>query len=59
MDSGLKGCKGEKDCLGGQGVLRVSLGCFVSCLYDIGINMVLNKCRILTLWKFAYALSKR
>lgn len=24
----LKGCKGEKDCLGGQGVLRVSLGCF-------------------------------
>ncbi|XP_065636850.1 uncharacterized protein LOC111988837 isoform X1 [Quercus suber] len=24
----LKGCEGEKDCLGAEGVLRVSLGCF-------------------------------
>lgn len=34
MNAGLKGCKGENDCLGGEGVLRVSLGCFVSCLYE-------------------------
>ncbi|KAI4350876.1 hypothetical protein L6164_005283 [Bauhinia variegata] len=25
----LEGCNGEKECLGGEGVLRVSLGCFV------------------------------
>lgn len=28
--TGLKGCNGGKDCLGAEGVLRVSLGCFVS-----------------------------
>jgi hypothetical protein len=31
--SGLKGCEGLKDCLGAEGVLRVSLGCFVSFQY--------------------------
>ena len=28
--TGLKGCKVGKDCLGADGVLRVSMGCFVS-----------------------------
>ena len=27
---GLKGCDGGRDCLGAEGVLRVSFGCFVS-----------------------------
>ncbi|OIV93477.1 hypothetical protein TanjilG_18693 [Lupinus angustifolius] len=31
----LKGCNGGKDCLGAEGVLRVSLGCFVSFSYQI------------------------
>lgn len=30
MGIGLKGCHGARDCLGAEGVLRVSLGCFVS-----------------------------
>lgn len=30
MDSGLEGCQGARDCLGAEGVLRVSLGCCVS-----------------------------
>jgi hypothetical protein len=28
--AGFKGCEGGKDCLGTEGALRVSLGCFVS-----------------------------
>lgn len=30
LDEELKGCYGTRDCLGAEGVLRVSLGCFVS-----------------------------
>lgn len=39
--TGLKACKVGKDCLGAHGVLRVSMGCFVSffkfqvCAYNL------------------------
>lgn len=30
VQADLKGCEGGHDCLGSEGVLRISLGCFVS-----------------------------
>ncbi|RXI05901.1 hypothetical protein DVH24_017943 [Malus domestica] len=42
----LKGCHGVKDCLGAEGVLRVSLGCFVSfflfCSSWLGLNWTIS-----------------
>jgi len=36
--AGFKNCKGGENCLGTDGVLRVSLGCFVSFLDSVVIT---------------------
>ena len=41
--SDLKGCQGGHDCLGSEGVLRLSMGCFVSFLHlNISIYLAVD-----------------
>lgn len=41
----LKNCQGGRGCLGAEGVLRVSLGCFVSLSHNGGFYLFVDKQR--------------